>query len=92
MGEKGRSHRFWVGCDRLSEIEKQIIRRVAEENEAIAISQLLSHLQLPASELINAMQSLGRRSLISKINQGNETLLNLQPVVKQYVKIRINEG
>lgn len=29
-------------CDRLSNIEKQIIRSVAEENEAVAISQLLS--------------------------------------------------
>lgn len=78
-------------CDRLSEIEKQIIRSIAEETEAVAISQLLSHLQLPPSELINAMQSLGRRSLIAKITQGNETLFNLQPVVKQYVKVRVNE-
>ncbi|WP_413266991.1 hypothetical protein [Floridanema flaviceps] len=38
------------------------------------------------------MQSLGRRSLIAKINQGNETLFNLQPVVKQYVKVGVNEG
>jgi len=77
--------------DRLSDMEKQIVYSVAVENEAVAISQLLSHLQLPASELMNAMQSLGRRSLISKLNQGNETLFNLQPVLKQYVKIKINE-
>ncbi|MFB2837939.1 NB-ARC domain-containing protein [Floridanema evergladense] len=79
-------------CDRLSEIEKQIISSIAEETEAVAISQILSHLQLPASDLINAMQSLGRRSLIAKINQSNETLFNLQPVVKQYVKVGVNEG
>lgn len=78
-------------CDRLSDIEKQIIYSIAEETEAVAISQILSHLQLPASELINAMQSLGRRSLIAKINQGNETLFNLQPVVKQYVKVGVNK-
>lgn len=78
-------------CDRLSNIEKQIIRSVAEETKAVAISQLLSHLQLPASELMNAMQSLGRRSLIAKINQGNETLFSLQPVMKQYVKVKDNK-
>ncbi|XWK91000.1 MAG: NB-ARC domain-containing protein [Phormidium sp.] len=78
-------------CDRLSDIEKQIIRSIAEENEAVAISQLLSHLQLPVAELINAMQSLGRRSLIWQVNQGNEMLFNLQPVVKQYVKVGVNE-
>lgn len=77
--------------DRLSDIEKQIISSIAEETAAVAISQILSHLQLPASELMNAMQSLGRRSLISKINQGNETLFNLLPVVKQYVKLGVNE-
>ncbi|MGA9380994.1 MAG: NB-ARC domain-containing protein [Phormidium sp.] len=77
-------------CDRLSDIEKQIICSIAEETEAVAISQILSHLQLPASDLINAMQSLGRRSLICKITQGNETLFNLQPVVKQYVKMQFS--
>jgi ABC-type dipeptide/oligopeptide/nickel transport system ATPase subunit len=76
-------------CDRLSEIEKQIICSIAEETEAVAISQLLTYLQLPPSELINAMQSLGRRSLVTKINQGNETLFNLQPVVKQYIKMHL---
>lgn len=76
-------------CDRLSEIEKQIIYSIAEEIEAVAISQLLTYLQLPPSELINAMQSLGRRSLITKINQANEALFNLQPVMKQYVKMHM---
>jgi hypothetical protein len=36
--------------------------------------------------LFNAVQSLNRRFLIEKKEQGSETLFTLQPVVKQYVK------
>ena len=77
-------------CDRqfrrLSDLEKQVMSRLASENEPVSISQLLNDMQIPPSELFKVMQSLGRRCLLEKKEKG-ETVFKLQPVVKQYVKI-----
>ncbi|MEG4813294.1 hypothetical protein [Microcoleus sp. K5-D4] len=36
--------------------------------------------------LLKVMQSLGRRSLIEKILQGDRTFFTLAPILKEYVK------
>ena len=74
-------------CDRLSELEKQVIGCLGNEIEAGAISQILENVQLSSSELFNVLQSLGNRALIEKQEQNNQALFNLSPVVRQYVKI-----
>jgi hypothetical protein len=74
--------------NRLSELEKQVISVIANVDDLVSISKLLSTVQLSPSEVFNAMQSLGRRSLIEKI-EGSETLFTLEPVVREYVKIEI---
>jgi tetrahydromethanopterin S-methyltransferase subunit G len=69
-------------CDRLSEIEKQVIFLLARESDAINLAKLLENSRIPSSDLLNALQSLSRRCLIEQ--QAN--FYTLLPVVKQYIK------
>jgi len=88
--------------NRLSDLEKKVMYRVASEESPVSISQLLEDIKLSPSELFNGIQSLGRRSLIEKATptliekkeQSNETLFAVQPVVRQYVKTQYagNDG
>ncbi len=69
-------------CDRISEIEKQVISSLAKENEPVNLANLLENGTMPVSDLLNALQSLSRRGLIEQ--QGN--FYDLPLVVKQYIK------
>ena len=69
-------------CDRLSEIEKQVISLLAKESEPVNLAKLIENGTMPASDLFNALQSLSRRCLIEQ--QGSFYALPL--VVKQYIK------
>ena len=69
-------------CDRLSEIEKQVLSLLAKESEPVNLAKLLENGTMPASDLLNALQSLSRRCLIQQ--QGSFYALPL--VVKQYIK------
>ena len=71
--------------NRLSELEKQLISRLSREANPVSIEQLLKDADLSPSELFNALQSLGRRSLVETEEQENETLFSVCPVVRQYV-------
>ncbi len=71
---------------RLSPIEQEILYWLAIERKAISLPQLRENMLLPISqrELLEAVASLGRRSLIEKI-PGNEAVFSLQPAVMEYV-------
>ena len=69
-------------CDRLSEIEKQVLSLLAKESEPINLAKLLENGTMPASDLLNVLQSLSRRCLIQQ--QGS--FYALPQVVKQYIK------
>jgi NB-ARC domain len=56
-------------CDRLSEIEKSVMSLLAKESEPINLTKLIENGTMPASDLVNAIQSLSRRCLIEQ--QGN---------------------
>lgn len=71
--------------NRLSDVEQQVMSALAQEAEPVSMSKLLEGVKVPPSEVFSAMQSLGRRSLIEK----SQTVFNLQPVVRQYVRFRI---
>ncbi|MCC3494332.1 MULTISPECIES: NB-ARC domain-containing protein [unclassified Microcoleus] len=73
-------------CDRLSELEKQVMCCIANEIEPVSISKLLENVQLSPDDLFNVLQSLGNRALIEKEAQDNHALFSLSPVVRQYVK------
>jgi hypothetical protein len=66
--------------DRLSELEKQVISLLAKESQPINRAKLLENEIIPASDLLNALQSLSRRCLIEQ--QAN--FYTVLPVLKQY--------
>ncbi|MCL1474495.1 NB-ARC domain-containing protein [Argonema antarcticum] len=69
-------------CDRISEIEKQVLCLLAKESEPINLAKLLENHRITASDLLNALQSLSRRCLIEQ--QGSFYIL--PPVMRQYIK------
>lgn len=67
---------------RLSTIEKQVLSLLAREDHAINLIKLLETVKIPASDLLNALQSLSRRCLIEQ--QAN--FYTLSSVIRQYLK------
>ncbi|MEG4074430.1 NB-ARC domain-containing protein [Microcoleus sp. Pol14C2] len=72
--------------NRLSESEKQVMSWLASETAPVSISKVPENLQLSRSQFLKVMQSLGRRSLVEKIPEGDRTFFTLEPVLKEYVK------
>ncbi len=71
---------------RLSALEKEIIVRLARQQPQ-SMSQLREDMQLEGStELLKALESLVRRSLIEKAQESSGILFGVQPVVVKYVK------
>ena len=69
-------------CDRLSEIEKQVISLLAKQSEPVNLAKLIENGTMVASDLLNALQSLSRRCMIEQ--QGS--FYNLPLVVRQYIQ------
>jgi hypothetical protein len=74
--------------NRLSESEKQVMSWLASETAPVSLSKVPENLQLSRSQFLKVMQSLGRRSLIEKIPEGDRTFFSLGPVLKEYVKTK----
>ncbi|MEG3980162.1 NB-ARC domain-containing protein [Microcoleus sp. T3B2] len=72
--------------NRLSESEKQVMSWLASETAPVSLSKVPENLQLSRSQFWQVMQSLGRRSLIEKIPEGDRTFFTLCPILKEYVK------
>ena len=73
--------------ERLSDLEKEILYWLAIKSKPVSFLQLQADVWLPLSppELLEALESLGRRSLIEKSPTGSQALFTLQPVVMEYV-------
>ncbi|NJP09628.1 MAG: hypothetical protein HC866_09195 [Leptolyngbyaceae cyanobacterium RU_5_1] len=69
-------------CDRLSELERSLMVWLAIDREPVALSALRDSLlaEVSQADLLQALQSLVRRSLIEK----SAALFTLQPVVMEY--------
>ncbi|MEZ2231047.1 NB-ARC domain-containing protein [Microcoleus sp.] len=80
--------------NRLSESEKQVMSWLASETAPVSLAKLPDNMQLSRSHFLKVMQSLGRRSLVEKIPEGDSlrdsyasrTFFTLGPVLKEYVK------
>ena len=59
---------------------------LASETAPVSLSKVPDNLQLSRSQFLKVMQSLGRRSLVEKIPEGDRTFFTLDPVLKEYVK------
>jgi DNA-binding CsgD family transcriptional regulator len=76
--------------ERLSSLEKQIVSVLAMTSNAITIRELQEQLQpnVSAFQMLNALQSLIRRSLITRLMKEKEPFFTLHPLLKEYVKDR----
>ncbi|MEA5505114.1 NB-ARC domain-containing protein [Halotia wernerae UHCC 0503] len=75
--------------ERTSELEKEIIYWLAIKREPVSLEELLDDIVRPLTkrELLEALESLRRRSLIEK----SDALFTLQPVVMEYITESIIE-
>jgi NB-ARC domain. len=71
--------------ERLSDLEKQVISRLAHQQQVIDISQQLADREFSKTDLLQAIQSLVRRGLVEKISEGERSLFKLNPVFQQYI-------
>jgi DNA-binding CsgD family transcriptional regulator len=77
---------------RLSNLEKEIVYNLAIEINPVSFLKLRENMptSLTSSELIEALESLGWKSLVERTKSSEnkdpiETLFTLQPVIKKYV-------
>ncbi|MEG4169351.1 MULTISPECIES: NB-ARC domain-containing protein [unclassified Microcoleus] len=72
--------------NRLSGLEIQLLHCMAKEVKPVGCENLYSDIQQDRdSELLKALESLLRRSLIETVQAESETLFALQPAVKKYL-------
>jgi hypothetical protein len=75
---------------RLTQPELAVILHLSTQSQPLPLSQFLNQIQLPASVVVNGVQSLRNRFLLdeiaSEIKAEKITLFSLNPVWKQYVK------
>jgi hypothetical protein len=73
--------------NRLSDNEKEILYWLALSDKPISLSTLAQNIVLPISsqELLEALVSLSRRSLIETITEEERAIFTLQRVVREYV-------
>jgi hypothetical protein len=76
--------------ERLSESEKKVGYWLATQNEAVDISQQPADSELSKSEFWQAIQSLGRRSLVEKVLVGGRSMFFLHPLFKAYIQRKLN--
>ncbi|MEG4534965.1 ATP-binding protein [Microcoleus sp. D2_18a_D3] len=76
--------------ERLSDSEKKALYWLASQNEAVDISRQPADSELSQSEFWQAIQSLGRRSLLEKVLVGTRSLFFLNPVFKAYIQCKLN--
>ncbi|MBD2744413.1 NB-ARC domain-containing protein [Coleofasciculus sp. FACHB-1120] len=77
---------------RLSNFQKEIMFNLAAHLNPSSIFKLKEEINqtVSTSEIMEAIQALERRSLIEKQIESNEVIYTLQPVVRRYVKRKIN--
>jgi AAA ATPase domain len=76
--------------DRLSEVERQVVQIIASQDRSISLSELIGSSQITPSDLLEALQSLGRRRLIDKQKTESGVLFELQPILKEFVLLLVN--
>lgn len=71
--------------DRLSEIEILVILEIAKESTPLTLASLREHLSIAPTKLLNAVNSLNRRSLIIKSDSHPENCLTVRPIIRQFL-------
>jgi hypothetical protein len=76
---------------KLSPLEQQLALELSKFKEPVVRETLKENLNLSSTDFINALQSLEKRYLITKI-KGEKTLFDLSPIFKEYVKTLANNN
>jgi NB-ARC domain len=76
--------------DRLSEVERQVVQAIANQDRSISLPELIGSSQITPSDLLEALQSLGRRRLIDKQETEIGVLFDLQPILKEFILLLVN--
>ena len=76
---------------KLSPLEQQLALELSKFKEPVVRETLKENLNLSSTDFINALQSLEKRHLISKI-KADKTLFDLSPIFKEYVKTLANNN
>lgn len=71
---------------RLSEVEKEILLTISQNNQPISRDEIKKSLSLSSIDIINGLQSLTRRFLLNKL-ENNEKLYTLSPVFRAYLEL-----
>jgi DNA-binding CsgD family transcriptional regulator len=79
--------------DRISSSEEDIIYSLAIAQSPISLAKLPENMFIKSSlsDLLKNLDSLSRRSLIEKINEGGQTVFMLQPLIVKYTIDRLVE-
>ena len=71
---------------RLSEVEKEILVKISQNEQPISRDEIKQVLSLSSMDIINGLQSLIRRFLVSKL-ENDQKLYTLSAVFKEYLRI-----
>jgi AAA+ ATPase superfamily predicted ATPase len=71
---------------RLSEVEKEILLKISQNDQPISRDEIKQFLSLSSMDIINGLQSLTRRFLVSKL-ENDQKLYTLSAVFKEYLRI-----
>lgn len=72
---------------RLSELERQIVFQLSAKGEPVSISSLLEG-SGSSTDILNAVQSLAKRSLIEKIESQKQIRFALKRIFQEYLSVR----
>ncbi|WP_353929112.1 NB-ARC domain-containing protein [Okeanomitos corallinicola TIOX110] len=71
--------------NKLTNVEKQILSKIAQHDQPLSRDEIKNSLSLSSIDIINGLQSLTRRYLLTK-SENNEKLFHLSPVFREFLK------
>ncbi|CAD5926404.1 hypothetical protein PCC9214_00995 [Planktothrix tepida] len=79
-----RSH-FNQLYNRLSPIEQQIVLKFSQFEQSLSRETLRETVELSSTDLINGLQSLQKRYLVTKVKE-DKTMFKLSSVLREYLE------
>ncbi|MGB5770589.1 MAG: hypothetical protein WBM32_12080, partial [Crocosphaera sp.] len=76
---------------RLTQIEKELIFLIAQENTPIELTKLLDKQSASTSDLLIVIDSLKRRNLLELKTENKDTILFINPLLKEYIKLECKQ-
>ncbi|MEY3334674.1 MAG: hypothetical protein RLZZ176_2977, partial [Cyanobacteriota bacterium] len=71
----------------LTDVEKQILLKIVQNQQPLSRDEIKESLSLSSMEIINGLQSLTRRFLLTKLENDEKQFFNISSVFRQYLKV-----